>query len=65
VLEKAGLITRSKDAQWRPRKLDPARLKEADEWLERYRRFWEDSLDRLDDHLHDLQKEQKRDVGEN
>ena len=57
VLEKAGLISRGKDAQWRPRKLRASALKEADEWLERYRQFWEDSLDRLDDYLHDLQKE--------
>ena len=64
VLEKAGLITRGQEAQWRPRKLSPERLKEADEWLERYRQFWEDSLDRLDDYLHDLQKEQREQRGE-
>lgn len=59
VLEKAGLIIRGQEAQWRPRKLQANAMKEADEWLERYRQFWEDSLDRLDDYLHDLQKEQK------
>ena len=65
VLEKAGLISRGKEAQWRPRKLNASVLKEADDWLERYRQFWEDSLDRLDDYLHDLQKEQKKDVRDN
>jgi DNA-binding transcriptional ArsR family regulator len=65
VLEKAGLISQGREAQWRPRKLNASALKEADEWLERYRQFWEDSLDRLDDYLHDLQKEQKKDIGEN
>ncbi len=60
VLEKAGLIARGKEAQWRPRKLQANAMKEADAWLERYRQFWEDSLDRLDDYLHDLQQEQKK-----
>src|SRR5688572_19838758 len=47
VLESAGLISRGRDAQWRPCRLDGARLKEATEWLENYRRFWDESLDRL------------------
>src|SRR5690349_15510267 len=48
VLERAGLITRGRDAQWRPCKIEPQALKEVDDWLERYRRFWDESLDRLD-----------------
>lgn len=64
VLEKAGLIARGKEAQWRPRKLQAGGMKEADDWLERYRQFWEDSLDRLDDYLHDLQKEQQKNHGD-
>lgn len=63
VLERAGLIARSRDAQLRPCRLDGKRLKEAAQWLERYRRFYEQSLDRLDDYLRDLQaKEKKRHV---
>ena len=60
VLERAGLIARSRDAQLRPCRLDAARLKEAADWLERYRRFYEQSLDRLDDYLRDLQKKEKK-----
>jgi DNA-binding transcriptional ArsR family regulator len=60
VLERAGLIARGREAQWRPRRLKAERLKDAADWLERYRRFWEESLDRLDDYLRELQmKEQK------
>jgi DNA-binding transcriptional ArsR family regulator len=55
VLESAGLITRSRDAQWRPCRIEPRALKEVDDWLERYRRFFEGSLDRLDDYLKKLQ----------
>jgi DNA-binding transcriptional ArsR family regulator len=55
VLERAGLIARGRAAQWRPCRLDAAPLHEVAAWLERYRRFWEDSLDRLDDYLHELQ----------
>src|SRR6266850_7784721 len=54
VLEGAGLITRGRDAQWRPCRLEAARLKDAAEWLEHYRRFWEHSLDRLDEYLQEL-----------
>ena len=54
VLEGAGLIARGRDAQWRPCRLEAARLKEAAEWLEHYRRFWEQSLDRLDEYLREL-----------
>ncbi|HEX5437328.1 MAG TPA: metalloregulator ArsR/SmtB family transcription factor [Gemmatimonadaceae bacterium] len=55
VLEHAGLITRSREAQWRPARLKAARLREVADWVEHYRRFWERSLDRLDDYLHELQ----------
>ena len=55
VLEHAGLISRSKDAQWRPCRLEAAPMKEAAVFLESYRRFWEESLDRLDDYLQALQ----------
>lgn len=56
VLQRAGLIERSREAQWRPCRLAPAPLKDASEWLERYRRFWEESFDRLEDYLRQLQK---------
>lgn len=56
VLEKAGLISRGRDAQWRPCQLEAAPLKDAANWIEEYRRFWEASLDRLDDYLIELQK---------
>lgn len=57
VLEKAGLIERSRDAQLRPCKLRARPLKEAASWIDRYRTFWEESLDRLDDYLKELQSE--------
>jgi DNA-binding transcriptional ArsR family regulator len=56
VLQRAGLIERGREAQWRPCRLAPAPLKDASEWLERYRRFWEESFDRLEDYLRELQK---------
>lgn len=55
VLERAGLIARGREAQWRPRTLHAEPLKEAADWLEQYRRFWEQSLDRLEEHLAELQ----------
>ena len=55
VLERAGLITRGREAQWRPCRIEPRALKDADDWLERYRRLWEESFDRLDDYLAKLQ----------
>ena len=58
VLERAGLITRGRDAQWRPCKLEGTALKGVADWLEPYRRFWEERLDRLDEHLRMLQAEQ-------
>ncbi len=55
VLERAGLIARSRDAQWRPCRLQPEALHEAADWIEQYRQFWEESLDRLEDYLRELQ----------
>jgi DNA-binding transcriptional ArsR family regulator len=60
VLERAGLITRSRDAQMRPCRIEAAALKEADDWLEEYRRLWEERLDRLDDYLRVLQPKEKK-----
>jgi len=60
VLERAGLISRGREAQWRPCRLVGAPLKDAADWLEEYRRFWEDSFDRLDDYLSELQAKDKR-----
>jgi DNA-binding transcriptional ArsR family regulator len=58
VLERAGLITRGRDAQMRPCKIEVNALKEADDWLEEYRRLWEQRLDRLEDYLQTLQAEE-------
>ena len=61
VLEGAGLISRGREAQWRPCRIDGTALKDVDNWLERYRRFWDESFDRLDDYLRELQaKEETR-----
>lgn len=60
VLENAGLISRGRDAQWRPCKLEPAALKNVDEWLEHYRALWEARLDRLDTYLQTLQAKPPR-----
>src|SRR5262245_2185260 len=56
VLERAGLIARGREAQWRPCRLDAAPLREASDWIERYRSFWEQSFDRLDAYLTQLQQ---------
>ena len=56
VLEGAGLIARGREAQWRPCKLDAAPLRDISDWVENYRRFWDESLDRLGDYLAQLQK---------
>lgn len=61
VLERAGLVARSREAQWRPCRLDAAPLKDAAGWLERYRQFWEQSLDRLQDYLDELQMKTPKD----
>ena len=55
VLERAGLIARSREAQWRPCKIEAAALKPVDDWLSEYRRLWEERLDRLEDYLKELQ----------
>ena len=63
VLEHAGLIARGREAQWRPARLEAGPLKDVANWLEHYRRFWEQSLDRLGDYLRELkakEKEKKR-----
>ena len=61
VLERAGLISRGRDAQWRPCQLEAAPLKDVAAWVEEYRRFWEASLDRLNDYLIELQAKTKHD----
>ena len=60
VLERAGLIARGREAQWRPCRLDAGPLKDADDWIERYRQFWEQSSDRLDEYLGEVQRKEKR-----
>ena len=60
VLEHAGLITRGREAQWRPCRIEPLALKTLDEWLEQYRRFWEERLDRLEDYLRKLQAKEPK-----
>src|SRR6187200_3433423 len=59
VLERAGLISRGRDAQFRPCRLEARRLREATEWMERYRLFWEESFDRLDGLLDEMKKKEK------
>src|SRR4030088_2565898 len=63
VLERAGLISRTRDAQRRPRRLDTERLKEIAQGLGTYREFWEASFDRLDAHLRDMKKKEKKHHG--
>ena len=60
VLEKAGLVARGREAQWRPCRLDGAALKQATEWLDEYRRFWDGSFDRLDRYLAKSQSKDKK-----
>ena len=60
VLERAGLITRGREAQWRPCRIEPKALKDIDDWLGDYRRFFEGSLDRLDDYLKTLKAEESQ-----
>src|SRR5690242_2185744 len=59
VLERAGLIVRGREAQWRPCHLEPKALRGVDEWLERYRRLWEERLDRLEAYLDTLQAKER------
>ncbi len=63
VLEQSGLIRRGREAQWRPCRIQAAPLKEAVDWIGQYRRHWEESLDRLDDYLQELQTKQKTSSG--
>jgi DNA-binding transcriptional ArsR family regulator len=60
VLEHAGLIARGREAQWRPCRIEGTALKDVDNWLERYRQFWDQSFDRLDDYLRELQANEKK-----
>ena len=60
VLERAGLIARGREAQWRPCRLDAKPLKEVADWAEQYRRFWSESFDRLDNYLRELQSGNKK-----
>ena len=55
VLERAGLISRSREAQWRPCRIEPRALKDVDDWLDHYRRFYDESFERLDSYLRTLQ----------
>ena len=64
VLERAGLIERGREAQWRPCRLQAAPLKQVDEWVEAYRRHWEERLDRLDDYLRELQSSKEQPITE-
>ena len=59
VLEQAGLITRSREAQWRPCRITAAPLKDVADWLSHYQRFWTESFERLDEYLRDAQKKEK------
>src|SRR5438552_19142326 len=59
VLERAGLIARGREAQWRPCRLAAGPLKDAADWLDHYRRFWDESLDRLDEYLGELQAQEQ------
>jgi len=60
VLERAGLIVRGREAQWRPCRIEPRALKDVDDWLGDYRRFWEQSFDRLGEYLRKLQTKEKK-----
>ncbi|HET6230642.1 MAG TPA: metalloregulator ArsR/SmtB family transcription factor [Longimicrobiaceae bacterium] len=61
VLERAGLISRGREAQWRPSRLQAEPLREVADWVAQYRRFWDESFDRLDEYLHELQSKEQRD----
>ena len=60
VLERAGLISRGRDAQWRPCRLDAGPLRDVADWVGHYRQFWEESFNRLDEYLRELQKKEKQ-----
>lgn len=61
VLERAQLIARSREAQWRPCRLEAEPLKDAADWLDQYSQFWDQRLDRLEDYLHELQTQENQD----
>ena len=60
VLERAGLVAQGREAQWRPRRLEPAPLKEVSDWVESYREIWEARLDRLDAYLKEMQAQEPK-----
>jgi len=60
VLQKAGLIKQSREAQWRPCRLEAKPLKQAAEWIDHYREYWEESFDKLDSYLRDIQSKEKK-----
>jgi DNA-binding transcriptional ArsR family regulator len=62
VLQRAGLISQGRRAQWRPCRLEPARLKDVSDWVERYRTIWEERFGRLDEYLRQIQTEGKNDA---
>ena len=64
VLQRAGLIEQGRQAQWRPCRLAPEPLRDVAEWVEQYRRHWEESFERLDDYLRDLQDSQEQEKGD-
>ncbi len=61
VLQRAGLITQGRNAQWRPCRLEAPRLKEVSEWVGEYQRFWDESFERLDEYLEQLKREERSD----
>jgi len=65
VLQRAGLITQGREAQWRPCRLEAAPLREVNDWLDRYRRFWDESLDRLEIYLKQLQQDSQENLDNN
>ena len=60
VLQRAGLVSQSREAQWRPCRLEAAPMKDAAAWIERYRRYWEQSFDQLDEYLRAVQSKEKK-----
>ena len=58
VLQRAGLIEQGRQAQWRPCRLKPEPLRDVSDWINQYRRYWEESFDRLDEYLHELQEKE-------
>jgi DNA-binding transcriptional ArsR family regulator len=65
VLERAGLIARGREAQWRPCRIEAGPLKDASDWIENYRHIWEARLDRLDDYLKELKRKKEKRHGRN